>query len=1104
MAGHFEWVPADASADRRLVDLVGSLRGGDPLAPVWVAVRSPVAGLHLRRVFAAEGPFAALTFSPLSRLAELLGAPAASDGGRQALTDAVLRAACRMELAELRDRRPSSWLAPVADHGATESALAATWRMTRRLAPGTMSRLAQIPGRTAEVAALAEAVSRRLAPHFFDGEELMERAAGVVELGAVELGEIGPVVVFDPDPMPPRTLQFLGALGRRIGVTVVARLCGDDLADRAVLNMGRRLAELGFDVGNPPTGAATTGKLTLTSVPDDDEEVRHAVRLLVGHAEAGGDLGRCVVTFPHDVSDASLADRISAQLRGAGVPHSGAGSTLASLPEGRAYLGLVALASDGEESPALDRGAIMAWLRSGAVRADRGLARGLGHLLVSDGGTQVGAADRPATEGGSGVLSSGADEEAPHGTAPPPVGLGRLAVGRMDRCSRAAGVVGGIEQWRARLSSYARRSVERFEPGAPGPAASDLQSFVERLYALLNAARKAATWTELAAWARGSLEEILVPSELRDALAEATDELAALDRVEPLAATEPRQRCELLHGALEMVLARPAGRGGRFGTGPVVASMHAVAGVSAEMTIVLGCREGTLPVRPSDDPLLPAPALEHAGAGADLDRPDERDRRDLLAVLAASDAVVLTWPRVDLSIGREVLPSRWLEAPPILVAPGSVASFARGLAAVASGKTAAADVFDFELATLSVAGVDRLGRQGRQGRQGREAHYLLELSDLSDRLQAESARHRPGLTRFAGDLRAVGGSEPDMAGVFSGALSPTTLENFALCPFRHFLSHVVRVSPLEAPDEVVSIEARERGSLIHDVLEHYYMPDSTTGAPGMPPSFGDAEASRLRGLVEAAFERAEAEGKTGKQLFWKVEREKIRRDLERFVAMEAERSRASGATPVAVELSFGRGEEAPLVIRAASREVSFRGQMDRVDVEPDGSVVVIDYKSGGSDSYRDIEKDALGRGRHLQLPIYAKAAAERFPPSAPVTGAGQVQSAVNPGSTRPGPRLRAEYRFVSSEASFGVVRVELTEALDSALSDVLGVLVSTIEKGCFPPNPGQLRLNGYDHCTWCDYNSLCSNDRAELWARAREDGALESFVALVEGEGATE
>src|SRR3954465_11370780 len=58
----------------RVLAQVAEDRARDPLAPVTFIVPSHIAGLHLRRRLATLGPFAAVRFETLPRIAELLGA----------------------------------------------------------------------------------------------------------------------------------------------------------------------------------------------------------------------------------------------------------------------------------------------------------------------------------------------------------------------------------------------------------------------------------------------------------------------------------------------------------------------------------------------------------------------------------------------------------------------------------------------------------------------------------------------------------------------------------------------------------------------------------------------------------------------------------------------------------------------------------------------------------------------------------------------------------------------------------------------------------------------------------------------------------------------
>ena len=68
-------------------------------------------------------------------------------------------------------------------------------------------------------------------------------------------------------------------------------------------------------------------------------------------------------------------------------------------------------------------------------------------------------------------------------------------------------------------------------------------------------------------------------------------------------------------------------------------------------------------------------------------------------------------------------------------------------------------------------------------------------------------------------------------------LSPTSLEQWAGCPFRYFLGHVLRISALDDPEEIYAITPLERGSLVHGVLEEFIgkaKEESTLPQPSEP------------------------------------------------------------------------------------------------------------------------------------------------------------------------------------------------------------------------------------------------------------------------------
>ena len=104
---------------------------------------------------------------------------------------------------------------------------------------------------------------------------------------------------------------------------------------------------------------------------------------------------------------------------------------------------------------------------------------------------------------------------------------------------------------------------------------------------------------------------------------------------------------------------------------------------------------------------------------------------------------------------------------------------------------------------------------------------------------------------------------------------------------------------------------------------------------------------------------------------------KILADLDRFLTEDDLMRRALHTRPIAAELGFGFAGEidaVPLTLDDG-RALRFRGKADRVDRADDGSLLVLDYKTGKSDNYRGLSDDDPDQaGSLLQLPVYGQAA----------------------------------------------------------------------------------------------------------------------------------
>ena len=160
------------------------------------------------------------------------------------------------------------------------------------------------------------------------------------------------------------------------------------------------------------------------------------------------------------------------------------------------------------------------------------------------------------------------------------------------------------------------------------------------------------------------------------------------------------------------------------------------------------------------------------------------------------------------------------------------------------------------------------------------------------------------------------------------------LEAFAACGVRWLIEQFLRPDRTE-PDP----EALQRGSLAHAVLERTLaLLRERTGSARIVPerldaaraALADALAERAKGVrgVAVARERALLRG--------------LEADLERYLRTEAECG--AGFEPHATEWSFGGAEDphGPLALGDGGGHVT--GRVDRIDVGPDGTAVVRDYK----------------------------------------------------------------------------------------------------------------------------------------------------------------
>lgn len=1035
-----------------LADEVRAAKEGDPLAPCTVLVPSNTLGVSVRRRLASgeAGPvcgdrpgLVGVTFLTVYRLAELLGAPSLAAQGRRPVSTPVVLAAIRREL----ETNPG-YFGPVAGHPATEVALLRTYRELREVTEEHLAALERTSRRASEVVRLARGVRERLADDWFDETDLMDAAARVVTEDPARLAPFGPVLLHLPGELTPSAATLLRCVASAQELVVVHAATGNAHADSPA---HRTLGRLGHD---PVEGAAGRPLAhRLAHAADADDEVRQAVRILVEalHREPSVPLERMAVLFSTPDPYAPLLHQ---HLQSAGLRHHGSvGRPLAQSLWGRALLDT--LRRSAAEDP-VRRDLVFAHLTSVPVRVRRG---GDGKLV-----------------------------EAP--------------VARWEATSRDLGIVGGLERWRfaiarevgrldARRVDLAEKVAKGLEPESRlhwhDRRTADLGALlahVESEAVELQGVASAQTWDRMIDACLARLRRIRMPSiDDPDGAAEhrAREQVdRLLDGARGLAELDEPVSAESLLQLVEAELDRPTRRG-NVGDGVLVGPIEAAAGLDLDLVVMVGLAEGDLPGTPREDSLL---LDSERSAVGDVLAPStaklQHRHRAFLSAVAAGREVVLSWPRGDLRRSAVRLPSRWVldQARRIGAADGVQVASAEALDRLEPrpGWILECPSFDGGLRALPLPCHDQEYRLSAVVRSG---HVPVGEPAFTDPLIGRSVemirgRTSASLTRFDGLLPA--GLVPSPVDV-DRPISATRLETWRRCPSAYLVRYVLGVDQLAVPEDRFEIDPAERGSIAHEILEHWLRPQI-----GKPLAPLEERRRELHRVAQECFREAEERGVTGHPTLWSFEREELLRWLERAL-VEDDARRAAGLQPVEVEQSFGmRGEPAYDLRLDDGRILSLNGQVDRVDRTPDGSLRVVDYKTSNGRSEVDLppEDPTLG-GTKLQLAIYAMAMVERL--DGQVDGSG------------------AEYWFLKDGKHHTLVIDD--DVVDRARGSI-SAIVRLMEQGVFVAMPKEPDTSPWVDCWVCDPDALGTGDAHRRWLHKRDDEAVADLITMVDGSGAEE
>lgn len=960
---------------------IADQRRSDPLSPVTVIAPSHAAALQLRRRLAVHGPFAAVRFEILPRVAELLGAGRLAASGRSPLARPIGDYASEMVAKESR-----GVLAGVGELPGYARVLRQIFRRLRR---GGVSSSRDVRterrGHLAEVLRLYDRF-REMTKDFYDDEDLLDAAAEAVRVERPGfLPDLGTVHYAPPLPQSAGGASLLAALRE---VTTVVEL--DEATWRP--------------------------RETFLIAPDPASEAQEAVRLAIEALEEGVPLHEIAVFH-------GVGEGYGRMLREA---FASAGVTAVPLPgvpvaETQAGRGVLALA----RLPELEysRTGTMDFLSVAPIREWLPAGNSVVHEMTS----------------------------------------------LWDKLSREALITRGLERWRGQLESFAREretSAERLDAEENEQRIAIMQREAEHARRLLSVIETLAVRIEplrqlqpaedfIAAFKR-VVEEYIDPS--APGLEEALEEIDQLGTVGALGGEFSLSTfAESLRANLEARCIRPES----IGSGVIIADYRVAPGMRFEQVVLCGAFEGALPPGPGTDAILDDriwqtlrrdhPFIEDAEMR--IERAAEAVKR---AVAAAGDGL-LTWsaPAYEAGGSREYFP-----------APLMARAFSQetGHEVTASGlrRGETHELLRRPSSPLAVAlrgpvlSVGELALRRAvalaQGRRPVPAGHARQRA-----VESLRARRSDTFSEWEGNLAAL--DNPEWFEL-QGAVSPTSLEVYAKCGYKYFAKSLLRLQVVEEPDERQMMDPAERGTLIHRIIERFFVEQQERGRPQPNEAWTAADFTRLIGIAEEELATAKARGLTGLDVFAEHEARTIRVDLAQFLEKDTQFRRETGAVPAEFEVQIPVQEIAG---------VRLRGRVDRIDRTPDGRMAwVIDYKTGSTYGFdTNMEGDPLQGGTKLQLPVYLAAAAD-------------AQEAT------------AMYWFINRRADFKRILYTRDASRDARFSSTLEAIVGGIHSGSFPAVPKEEDewKGGFTNCTYCEFDRICSRRRDIEFGAKAGDAAM--------------
>jgi ATP-dependent helicase/nuclease subunit B len=818
--------------------------------------------------------------------------------------------------------------------------------------------------------------------------------------------------------------------------------------------------------------AESDDRVKFFSAPGEARECIEIARFIMEEAKSGTPFDKMAVLTRNS---RAYCDLLETALNRAGISSYFARGTSRPDPSGRAFLAIISCAAEGlsarQFAEYLSFGQVPRLTESGEPPMGREI------WASSSDETAIPLTEPPYEQ------SDDEEQTISDSDDQPTVANGLRAPRKWEELLVEAAVIGGKDRWERRLNGLEAElrlkldELHKDEPESPRAAGIErilnnlahLRNFALPLIEFLSSLPDRAAWGD---WL-GSLEKLANmalrhPERVLTLLAE----LRPLSAVNPVSLNEVR---DVLLERLSTLQIEPVRS--RFGCVFVGTPDHA-RGRSFEVVFIPGLAERSFPEKVREDPVLLDVSRRKLGAGLSTQEDRVRQERLLLrlAIGASTRRLYLSYPRVEVGLGRPRVPSFYaLDVQRAVTGRvPEIAAWEREAAQLAdasldwpaprnSGR--AIDGVEHDLATLR-----RLLRSNPETVRGR-ATYLFTLNNgLGRSLRTRWARWRQkkwstydGVCSQSEEIRLA----LDPYRLRSRSYSPTSLQHFATCPYRFLLAAIYRLAPHELPREIERLDPLTKGAIFHrmqavvlrEALQCGHMPlgqSNLESAGVLLDEVVDRIADEYRETLVPAIDRV-----------WRDEIEQIRADLRGWLRRMVEAP--DDWIPLLVEYGFGVPPDPTQDVESTPEPVTLpqgfllHGVVDLIERKKN-ILRVTDTKTGKNNVS---DGTVTGNGERLQ-PILYSLAVETI-----------RQATVD----------EARFSFPTSAGGFSQFVIPMTQNSRDQGLEVLRIIDNAITTGFLPPAP---REKG---CEFCNFRRVCG-PYEQIRVLKKDQTPLEELIRL--------